>query len=68
MLIIDAFLGRERRRMRGGEEAKHRGVDGRFCETNTPRRVGGREAGVSMKKQRGSERCRKESETAQRRR
>lgn len=44
MLIIDAFLGRQRQRARGGEEAKQRGVDGRFCETNTAKRVGGREA------------------------
>lgn len=41
MLIIDAILGIERQRAREGEEAKQRGVDGRFCETNTPRRVGG---------------------------
>lgn len=50
MLIIDAFLGRERQRTRGREEVKQREVDGRFCETNTARRVGGREAGVRMKK------------------
>lgn len=56
---------RERCRLRGGEEAKRRRGDGGFCETNTPRRMGGREAGVMMKKWRGSERCRKESETAQ---
>lgn len=41
---------RERQRMGGGEEAKQRGIDGRFCETNTSRRVGGRGAGVRMKK------------------
>lgn len=58
----------ERKRDRERGEAKQRGVDGRFCETNTSRRVGGREAGVRMKKWRGSERCREESETAQRRR
>lgn len=33
----------------GGEEAKQRGVDGRFCETNTLRRVEDRETGVRMK-------------------
>ncbi len=51
--------------MRGGAEAKQRRGDRRFCETNTARRVGGSEAGVRMKKWRGSERCREESETAQ---
>lgn len=55
MLIIDAFLG-EREREREREEAKQRRVDGRFLETNTSRKVGGREAGVRMKKWRGSER------------
>lgn len=28
MLIIDAFLGKERQRTGGGEEAKQRGVEG----------------------------------------
>ncbi len=35
-------------------ENEQRKVDGRFCETNMPRRVGGSEAGVRVKKWRGS--------------
>lgn len=43
------FCG-EREKPGEREGVKQRGVDGRFCETNTPRR-----AGRSMKKQRESE-------------
>lgn len=53
VLIIDAFLERERDGEKGGE-AVQRGEDGRFCETNTARRLWRlRVTGVTVKKRRG---------------